>query len=131
MENQKPLKIKDIGLSWIMVNNFDQALEFFTKKLGLKIEELNQEYGWAELVSENALGHRLGIALENPEEKCHHPGQNAVMTMEVSNIDQAKEDLKKKGVKLIGDIIEVPGVVKMLTFEDPDKNCFQLCEQIK
>ena len=55
---------------------------------------------------------------------------NAVLAMTVDDIVAAKKELEGKKVSFIGDIIEVPGYVKMATFADPDGNIFQLVQEL-
>ncbi len=119
-----------MNLAWIVVSDFKKAIEFYTKVVGLKLMEINEQYGWAELEGPHG-GARIGIA-----QQCDQmndgvkPGQNAVVTFTVDNIEDSVADFSKKGVKLIGKIQEVPGHVKMQTVCDVDGNTFQLCEVI-
>lgn len=122
------MKVKEIGLSWIVVKNLKAAVKYYTDVIGLKLMEMNEEYGWAELEGHEG-GSRLGIAQENPSEQVK-AGQNAVMTFTVANLDKAKEAMVKKGAKCEGDVLEVPGHVKMQTLVDNDGNRFQICELV-
>lgn len=119
------MKIKGIELSWITVSDIKKAIKFYTEVVGLKLCEFQEEFGWAELSGPE--GARLGIAQASShmDEK---PGSNAVVTITVDNIDKTCHELKSKNVRLIGDILEVPGQVKMQTFRDADGNTFQMCE---
>jgi predicted enzyme related to lactoylglutathione lyase len=116
--------IKRIGLPWITVSNLQQAKNLFVNTLGMKVSTDTPEYNWLEL----SLGDfKLGIGQEGASQKAGH---NAVLTFVVDNIMEAKNFLREKGVCLIGDIMEVPGHVKLLTFIDADNNMFQLVEEI-
>jgi len=123
------MKVKEIGLSWIVVKDFKAALKYYTEVLGLEVRELNEQYGWAELEGENG-GASLGIAQESPEEIVK-AGQNAVVTFTVDNLEKMKESMFKKGAKCEGEIIEIPGHVKMQTVIDPAGNRIQICEILK
>lgn len=120
------MKVKEIGLSWIVVKNIKQAVSYYKDVVGLKLVEFHEEFGWAELEGFNG-GSRLGIAQENPQEHVT-AGQNAVVTFTVENIETAKAEMLKKGAKCEGNVIEVPGHVKMQTVVDLDGNRFQLVE---
>ncbi len=126
------MSIKSMNLAWINVSDIQKAEKFFVQTLGLKIDSGAPEYNWLELKGSHG-GMTLGIgqsddtdANQNPAK----PGCNAVITMDVDDIVKTKADLEAKGVKFYGDIIEVPGHVKMATFADPDGNIFQLCQII-
>lgn len=120
------MKVKEIGLSWIVVKDIKAAVSYYTNVVGLTLLEFNEQYGWAELEGSEG-GARLGIAKENPQEKIK-AGQNAVVTFTVDNLEKAKSHLIKKGGKCEGEVFEVPGHVKMQTVTDNDGNCFQICE---
>lgn len=120
------MQVKEIGLSWIVVKDVKAAVKYYTEIVGLKLMEFDEQYGWAELVG-HAGGARLGISQENPREKVA-AGQNAVVTFTVGNLAKAKEEMLEKGAKCEGDIVEVPGHVKMQTVVDGDGNRFQICE---
>lgn len=122
------MNVKKIEMSWIVVKDVKAAVKYYTDVIGLKLMEFNDEYGWAELQGHEG-GSRLGIAQANPRENVK-PGQNAVVTFTVANLDKAKEEMIKKGAKFEGEVIEIPGHVKMQTMFDSDGNRFQVCETL-
>jgi predicted enzyme related to lactoylglutathione lyase len=122
------MKPKSCELSWIVVNDLNQAKKFYTEVLGFKLLNEALEWNWLELQGHEG-GMKLGIAGKDPH--CPIlPGQNAIVTIVVDNIEEAIKELKKKNVTLVGDIQEVPGHVKMQSFIDQDHNNFQLVEKI-
>lgn len=120
------MKVKEMGLSWIVVKDIKAAIQYYTNVVGLKLAEFNEQYGWAELEGHEG-GARLGLAQECPQEKMK-AGQNAVVTFTVGDLDKAKSEMVKKGAKFEGEVLEVPGHVKMQTVVDGDGNRFQLCQ---
>lgn len=119
------MKVQEIGLIWIVVKDLSKAIEYYTTVVGLHLLELHEEFGWAELGGET--GTRLGIAQENPQEKMR-AGENAVITFSVSDIEQRKREMAEQGAVFEGELIEIPGHVKMQTVLDRDGNRFQLCQ---
>ncbi len=122
------MHIKSMELAWIVVKDLKKAIKFYTETMGLKLMEQHDAYGWAELQGHEG-GARLGIAQANDKESVQ-PGSNAVVTLTVESIEEALEGFKKKGVKLLGDVQEVPGHVKMQSVVDSDGNQFQLVEKL-
>lgn len=122
------MKVKGILLNWIVVKDIEAAIKFYTEVVGLTLHTYEKKFGWAELSGPE--GMRLGIAQENPMQDTK-AGTNAVTTITVDDIQKACEEFKKKGVKLVGQILEVPGQVKLQSFVDKDGNHLQLVEQIK
>lgn len=119
------MAVKKIGLSWIAVSNFQKSEQFFLDTLDLKLANKSDEYGWMELTGANG-GGVLGVGEQTSEYKS---GQNAVVTFVVDDIEDTKETLIKKGVK-VSEIMEVPGHVLLANFTDPDGNEFQLAEEL-
>lgn len=122
------MKPQGIQLAWITVSNIKDAVKFYTEIIGLSLLELNEQYGWAELSGPD--GARLGIAQFDPAFS-FKPGSNAIPTITVDDIQLACNELRSKKVRLIGEIQEVPGEVKLQTFSDSDGNTFQLCQVLK
>jgi len=124
------MNIKRMDLAWIIASDTQKAKQFFGETLGLKISTDSSEHGWMEFVGHEG-GATLGVGKEC---KTTAPdlaaGQNAVVTMTVDNIVAMKKSLEDKGVKFLGDIIEVPGHVKMAMFCDADNNKFQIVEML-
>lgn len=125
------MKAKSIGLAWIIVKDFKKAIKFYTDVVGLKLKEMNEQWGWAELEGYDGEGMRLGIAQQRLKgEDPIEPGQNAVITFTVDNIEKAIQNMQKQGAALVGQIEEVPGHVKMQSVRDIDGNFFQLVEML-
>lgn len=124
---------KRLDLAWISVKDFKKAIKFYTEVVGLKIAEINEEWCWAELIGEKD-GFRLGIGGEcqpGEEENCPvKPGQNAVITITVPNLEIEMNELQKKGVRFVGKIQEVPGHVKMQLVQDIDGNYLHFVEKL-
>ena len=122
--------IKNMGLAWVAVADVKRAKKFFVEDLGLTLVTDNEEHGWLELAPEDGM-FMLGVGKACDETgKEVSAGSNAIVTMTVDDIVEAKALLEKKLVKIIGDIIEIPGHVKMLMFTDYDSNKFQLVEML-
>ena len=122
------MNLKSMDLAWIVVNDLQKAVKFYTETVGLKLLKMEEKWGWAELAGPNG-GARIGIAQTSPQSPDNvKPGENAVMTFTVVDIEQAIADLVKKGTKLEGGLQEVPGHVKLQTVVDTDGNRFQLAQ---
>lgn len=116
-----------IQLCWIVVKDIQKAIEFYTKTVGLSLHEYHAEFGWAELSGPQ--GTMIGLAQENPQMD-EKSGSNAVITITVKDIMKARDGFLKQGATLVGDILEIPGHVKMQTFQDTDGNRLQLVQKL-
>lgn len=123
--------LKSVDLAWIVVSDFKKARKFFTETIGLKEHSCSEEHGWVELCGADG-GTMIGLAQKNEEsdQSGVAPGGNAIITITVDNLAETISEFKKKKVKLIGDVMEVPGHVKLQMFTDADGNRFQLVETL-
>ncbi len=117
-----------IPLVWIVVADIQTAIEFYTSTLGFVLEEFHKEFGWAELSGGN--GSRLGIAQYTSTSEIP-AGHNAVITIEVEDLELSREELLTKKARCVGDILVVPGHAKMQSFLDNDGNMLQLVQVLK
>ena len=116
-------------LAWIVVKDIKKAVQFYTEVVGLKLLKLHEEFGWAELQGPNG-GAMLGIAQENDKDPIK-AGNNACLTFTVENLEKSRDSFLQKGAKFLGEIIEIPGHVKLLTGVDADGNHFQLAQMLE
>ncbi len=123
------METKAVELVWIVVKDLKKAVKFYTETAGLKLDVLNEEYGWAELHGHQG-GAKLGIAEEKDQPNSLKPGQNACVTLTVKNLVKALKHLKAKQAKCIGKVQEIPGHVKMQMVSDADGNVFQVVEKL-
>ena len=120
------MNVKSTNLSWVSVDDLEKALHFYKETLGFKELSVSKEYGWAELQGVDG-GGVVGLAVKDPKGPIK-PGNNAVVTLTVDNIESELAQLKGKGVRLLGELQEVPGHVKMYLLQDVDGNHLQLVE---
>lgn len=118
---------RGMTLAWIVVKDFEKGVQFYTEVLGLELISRADEYKWAELKGKD--GAAIGI-MEYSDPSPINAGENAVLTYSVSDIEKACDQLKEKGVNLLGEIQEVPGHVKLQLFKDLDGNLGQLAQKL-
>lgn len=121
------MNTEGIYLSWIVVKDIKKAIEFYTHVVGLTLKEFHPEFNWAELSGPG--GSTLGIGQEGSESPMK-AGVNAVVTISVTDLDVALKHYREKGATLVGEVIEIPGHVKMQTFTDSDGNTMQIVQKL-
>ena len=120
---------QSFDLAWIVVKDIKEAVKFYTETVGLKLLKLDEEFGWAELQGPSG-GAMLGIAQENDKDPIK-AGNNACLTFTVKDLEKSRDSFLQKGAKFLGEIMEIPGHVKLLTGVDADGNHFQLAEVLE
>jgi len=125
------MNIKRSDLVWIVVSDLDAAHQFYVDTLGLKLLERSNDIGWLEVQGYDG-GTKLGIAqLTGAANAWHLPvGSNAIMTLKVEDIEKARKTFIEMNLYFIGDIVEIPGHVKLALFADADGNRFQLVQDL-
>ena len=106
------------------VTDIAKSIDWYQNVLGFKLAYQVEEMGWCEL-STSVDGVHVGLSqVETPK-----PG-GPTPTFGVNDIDQARRQLEDKGVRFDGDTIEVPDMVKLATFFDPDDNSLMFFQSL-
>ncbi len=125
------MMISKVGQIMLYVNNQDQAVNFWTEKLGFRVvsEEKNGEMRWIEIAP--AQGAETSIVLHNKEFVAKmSPGMNLgtpSLLFFSENIEELRNDLMNKNVK-VGDIVTMPSG-RVFNFADDEENYFAILEK--
>jgi len=114
---------KGVTLS-LPVANLDEAIAWYQDVLGFRLLYRMDDIGWCELESSVA---DVNVGLSVTEEPS--PG-GATPTFGVEDIDVAKHALAEKNVRMDGDVMVIEGMVKLITFFDPDGNTLMFFEDL-
>jgi catechol 2,3-dioxygenase-like lactoylglutathione lyase family enzyme len=105
------------------VTDIDRSIQWFKDTLGFEEIFRAPEAGWAEITTP---AEGISIGLGQTEEVDGKGGTTHVFG--VADINAARAELEARDVKFDGDTIEIPGLVKLATFYDPDGNTYMLAE---
>lgn len=108
------------------VKDLDASIAWFRDILGFEEVFKVAEAGWAE-VSTPAEG--VSIGLDQTDADVEGSG-GSVPVFGVVDIDAARAELEAKGVEFAGDTVELPGMVKLATFFDPDGNRYMFAQSL-
>ncbi len=108
----------------LSVKDRHASATWYKEKLGFALRYHLDDAGWSEM-STNTEGVTLGFG-EQSEPK---PG-NCVPVFGVDDIDAARTALEGADVRFDGPTQEVPGMVKLATFYDPDDNALMLAQDL-
>ena len=110
----------------VLVTDWDAARRWYSEKLGFQEMYAIEEVGLAEL--QTPLG---GATIGLNRLEGAHPGAGSVtITFGVQDIDATRAELEKRGVAFDGPTNEIPGMVKLATFHDPDGNSLMLAQTL-
>lgn len=107
------------------VKDVKAAKAWYADVLGFQVVYDLPEQGWCELATP-AQDAKLGLS-ENAETK---GSGDAFVSFGVKDMTAAKAALVAKKVKLDGDVVTIPGTVKLLYFTDPDGNRLMFFEPL-
>ena len=122
----------------LLTDRFDEMWDFYAIKLGMN-PRLGKENGVYEeflingarlsIYKRDYMGHALNTELPKFPGK---PQDTAVVILQVSNVDQAYEELQSKGVKFITKPADrEEWIIRTAHIRDPDGNLIELNEPIK
>ena len=115
------------GLTLSMsVKDRKASTQWYTENLGFKLLYDVAEIGWCELATE-VKGVNIGLS----DSKSPKTGAGTVPTFGVSDIDKARTQLESRKVRFDGPTHEIPGMVKLATFFDPDGNALMLYQDLQ
>ncbi|MGD9935316.1 MAG: VOC family protein, partial [Dehalococcoidia bacterium] len=110
----------------IDVLDFKRSAEWYTSVLGFQPLYAVEEIGWGEFTSPLA-GANIGLSQSQTGEPLSRSG-GATITFGVLDIDAIRAELEGKGVAFDGPTQDLPGLVRLATFRDPDGNAFMLAQ---
>jgi catechol 2,3-dioxygenase-like lactoylglutathione lyase family enzyme len=99
------------------VTDLTRAIDWYRDVLGFALLYRQDEIAWCEL---RTGVERVNLGLSERQEAGGSGG--ATPTFGVVDIEEAKAALDAAGVRQDGEIQEIPGLVRLLTFYDPDGN---------
>ena len=109
----------------IGVTDLGRSLAWYRDLLGFTLLYHRDDIAWCEL----ATGvERVNVGLSERRE-AGGPG-GATLTFGVEDIAAAKAVLDSHGVRQDGDVVEIPGLVRLLTFFDPDDNALMFYQDL-
>ena len=114
----------DITLS-SSVTDLDASIDWFSNVLGFELVFRVDEAGWAEMTSPTR---DVTIGLGVNQEVNGAGGTTPVFG--VIDIVAARSELEAKGIAFDGETVEIPGLVKLATFFDPDGNSYMFAESL-
>lgn len=105
------------------VTDMTASIGWYERVMHCKLLYRADEIGWCELATPMA---GVNIGLSQVESVVQ--GGGATNVFEVADIEEAKAHLDAEGVRQDGEIQHIPGLVKLITFYDPDGNAFMFSQ---
>ena len=106
------------------VTDLGRSIDFYRDVLGFNLLYRRDDIAWCEL---STGVDKVNVGLSQREEAGGAGG--ATLTIGVTDILAAKTALDRHGVRQDGAIREIPGLVRLLTFYDPDDNALMFYEE--
>lgn len=108
----------DGGLTCALgVTDLDRSIDWYVDTLGFDLLYRRDDIAWCEL---STGVDKVNVGLSQREEAGGAGG--STLTFGVTDIEAAKAELDRRGVRQDGPIRDIDGLVRLLTFYDPDDN---------
>jgi predicted enzyme related to lactoylglutathione lyase len=120
-EEAGTIRYQDAVLVQLAVTDLDRAVRFYTEVLEMELELRNDDLGWAR-VKPGLAGFTIGLGRQ---EKVEGSGTISI-NLGVAELDEVRSSLEARGVVFDGPTQEIPGVVRLAGFRDPDGNWIRL-----
>ena len=108
------------------VTSLDRSIEWYTAVLGFTLLYRRDDIAWCEL---STGVDKVNVGLSEVEQARGKGG--ATLTFGVTDIEAAKAVLDAAGIRQDGDIRDIPGLVRLVTFYDPDDNALMLYQDLQ
>lgn len=109
----------------IGVTSLDRSIPWYLDLLGGELLYRMDDMAWCELTTSVA---RVNVGLSQVEEAGGKGG--ATLTFGVADLDAAKAELDRRNIRQDGPIQDIPGMVRLLTFYDPDDNALMFYQDL-
>ncbi len=107
------------------VTDIARSIEWYGRVLGFELMYHAQDIGWCEMTS--SVGH---VSLGLGQVETVPAGGGATLVWGVEDVDAAKAHLDALGVEQDAEIEHIPGLVKLLSFRDPDGNDLKFSQNL-
>ena len=106
------------------MTDLDRAIEWYRDVLGFKLLDKRDDIAWCEMETPVE---RVTVGLGQAEAVAKG---GATLTFGVRNMSAAKADLDARKIRQDGPVREISGMVRLLTFYDPDGNALMFYEDL-
>jgi predicted enzyme related to lactoylglutathione lyase len=110
-----------LTVAWFAVADLDSARRFYSETLEMPVSF--EMPGWVEFGGGEG---RAAIALCQMPPGQLFPGARPVL--QVPNLDDSIATLRQRGVRFLGDIETIPGVIRLISMEDACGNILQMVQ---
>lgn len=116
---------KNVNVVYYTVKDWEGAKKFYGDVLGWPVFWSNDEVGWCEYAPDaEGKGTHFAINRYGGEGDAEPSKNGGTCTLTVDDVHQTQAWLESKGVR-IDHILDIPGVVTIGTFYDPEGNRIQ------
>jgi catechol 2,3-dioxygenase-like lactoylglutathione lyase family enzyme len=115
--------LKRVDNTHYWTKDMDRSVAFYRDVLGLSLRTRMGE-DWTEFVVDGTT-----VALHGTREGHAPPQEGATVVFEVDDLERTMTALRAKDVAFEGEVNDVPGYGRFVSFRDPDGNLLQIFER--
>ena len=108
------------------VTDLGKSIDWYSDILGFTLLYRVDDIGWAELSTPVA---KVNLGLSQVEQV--QQGGGVTPTFGTDDIEASKAELDNRGIRQDGPIQDIPNLVRLLTFFDPDDNALMFYQETR
>ena len=116
------MNVKAVDFAYYTVSDISTAVSFYRETLGLELEALDEESGWAEFACPPTT---LALGEANPQVPVTPGGGGVGLALAVDDVSGAVAELRDEELPILMDPVDT-GVCNMALIGDPDENPIML-----
>jgi predicted enzyme related to lactoylglutathione lyase len=109
----------------VNVSDLERSIAWYEEALGFEVSDKLEQYGWCEMRTPID-GLYVGLGQTEEQQK-----GGTTPTFSVKDIHAAKRHIESHGGRFEGEPYEIEGMVKLVTFYDPDGNPWMLAQNLQ
>ena len=110
----------------LAVTDLGKSIDWYSDILGFTLLYRVDDIGWAELSTPVA---KVNLGLSQVEQV--QQGGGVTPTFGTDDIEASKAELDNRGIRQDGPIQDIPNLVRLLTFFDPDDNALMFYQETR
>jgi predicted enzyme related to lactoylglutathione lyase len=124
-------KVTGIGGIFFKCKDPKKTAQWYKNNLGIESDAYGHTFKWYEDKAGKRIGRTVWSPFPESTDYFGNSGQQVMINYRVQHIELLVDELRKKGVKIVGEVKNYDGIGKFAHIEDADGNRIELWEPVE